>query len=281
VSQFVPLTSRRISNFKRFRLVANPKVTADNGRVAIQRGAIVYCFEQADNDVPVAKIMLARDPQFKEEFQKDLLGGIVVLKCKNADGRELTAIPYYAWDHREPGAMAVWVRQQGLSKKNPVETKNALYTELKPEMLRPDSELKTEIEPEISASFYFPNDSLDAVIDGIEPKNSNDHTIPRMTFWNHKGTVEWVELDFGKTKNVAQTSVYWFDDTGKGGCRVPKSWTISYKKGSEWTPVKTTGTFGVEKDKYNTVEFEAVETHALRMEVQLQDDFSGGILEWR
>ncbi|MDR1491948.1 MAG: glycoside hydrolase family 127 protein [Planctomycetaceae bacterium] len=263
------------------RIVANPKVTADNGRVAIQRGPLIYCFEQVDNEVPVLKINLASDPEFKEEFRKDLLGGIVVLKCKNADGRELTAVPYYAWDHRAMGAMNVWVRQQGLSKTQPVSTGEQLYADLKSEMLRPDSELEHEIETEISASFCFPNDSTDAAIDGIEPKNSNDHSIPRLTFWNHKGTSEWVEVDFGKTIKVSQSSVYWFDDAGKGGCRVPKSWTLSYLDGDQWKPVKTAETFGVKKDQYNTVQFDTVETRGLRMEIQLQDEMSGGVLEWK
>ncbi|MDR0608486.1 MAG: glycoside hydrolase family 127 protein, partial [Planctomycetaceae bacterium] len=266
---------------KPHRIIAHPKVVADNGRVAIQRGPLVYCFEQVDNEVPVLKINLARDPEFKEEFRKDLLGGIVVLKCKNADGRELTAIPYYAWDHRQPGAMAVWVKQQGLSKTQAISTQERLYAELTPEMLRPDSELENEIEAEISASFCFPNDSAEAAIDGQEPKNSIDHSIPRLTFWNHKGTSEWLELDFGTIKKISQSSVYWFDDTGKGGCRVPKSWTLSYQDGDQWKPVKTTESFGVEKDKYNTVKFNTVETRGLRLDIQLQDGMSGGVLEWK
>ncbi|MDR1962517.1 MAG: discoidin domain-containing protein, partial [Planctomycetaceae bacterium] len=149
--------------------------------------------------------------------------------------------------------------------------------------LRPDHELNGEIETEITASFCFPNDSTDAVIDGIEPKNSIDHTIPRLTFWNHKGTAEWIEIDFGNKKKISQSSVYWFDDTGKGGCRVPKSWTLSYldNDSNKWQPVKTTETFGVEKDKYNTVKFDEVETRGLRMDIRLQKDFSGGILEWK
>jgi hypothetical protein len=263
------------------RIIAHPQVVADRGRVAIQRGPLVYCFEQVDNEIPVQKIILARNPEFKEEFRKDLLGGIVVIKCKNADGKELTAVPYYAWDNREMGAMNVWVKQQGLSKTQPVSTRERLYTELKPEMLRPDSDLENEIEPEISVSFCYPNDSADAVIDGIEPKNSIDHSIPRMTFWNHKGTAEWIEVDFGATKKISQSSVYWFDDTGKGGCRVPKSWTLSYRDGDQWKPVHTTETFGIEKDKYNTVKFDTVETRCLRLDIQLQNEMSGGVLEWK
>ncbi|MDR3108630.1 MAG: glycoside hydrolase family 127 protein [Planctomycetaceae bacterium] len=164
------------------RIVAHPQVVADNGRVAIQRGPLVYCFEQVDNEVPVERIRLAREPQFTEEFRKDLLGGVVVIKCKNADGKELTAVPYYAWDHRKPGAMAVWVRQDRLSKKNPPVTNGKLYAELKDKMLLSADDVK----PEITASFYSKNadDTPEAAIDGIEPKNSIDLGIPRQTFWN-------------------------------------------------------------------------------------------------
>jgi hypothetical protein len=116
----------------------------------------------------------------------------------------------------------------------------------------------------------------------MEPENSVDHSIPRFTFWNHKGTAEWIEIDFGKAKKVSQSSVYWFDDTGKGGCRVPESWTLSYLDNNDkWQPVKTTETFGVEKDKYNTVKFDEVETRGLRIDIQLQEEFSGGVLEWK
>jgi len=134
----------------------------------------------------------------------------------------------------------------------------------------------------VTASFHNPNDSLEAVIDGREPRNSGDHNIPRMTFWDRRGTAEWIELDFGQTKEVSQTSVYWFDDTARrGGCRVPQSWTLSYRNGDQWVPVRTTGTFGVERDQYNTILFEPIETTGLRLNVQMQPGYSTGILDWR
>jgi len=134
----------------------------------------------------------------------------------------------------------------------------------------------------VTASYHNPNDPLDAVIDGLEPSNSNDHSVPRMTFWDRRGTAEWIELDFGQAKEVSLSAVYWFDDTGRrGGCRVPQSWTLSYRSGDRWIPVRTTGTFGVERDRYNTVHFEPVETTGLRLDIQLQEGFSAGILEWK
>ena len=102
-----------------------------------------------------------------------------------------------------------------------------------------------------------------------------------MTWWPRKGSVEWVQYDFKEPKKISGASVYWFDDTGAGGCRIPKSWRLLYKKNGRWVEVTGTDNYSVEKDKFNTVKFESVQTTALRLEAQLQPEFSGGILEWR
>ena len=95
------------------RLEAHPKVQADIGRVAIQRGPLVYCFEAVDNGGTAKDIVLAADPKLTAEHRKDLLGGVTVITGVTKDGRKITAVPYYAWDHRQPGEMAVWVLQDG------------------------------------------------------------------------------------------------------------------------------------------------------------------------
>jgi DUF1680 family protein len=97
------------------RMEAHPKVAANVGRVAVQRGPIVYCFEAVDNKEDVRNILLPHDPRFVAEHRPQLLGGVTVLQGVDRQGRPITAIPYYAWDHREPGAMIVWVRQDGKS----------------------------------------------------------------------------------------------------------------------------------------------------------------------
>ena len=97
------------------RIEAHPSVKADLGRVAIQRGPIVYCFEACDNDGRVKDIVLARDPKFVTQHRGDLLGGVTVLSGVASDGRKIVAVPYYAWDHRAAGEMAVWVKQSGKS----------------------------------------------------------------------------------------------------------------------------------------------------------------------
>lgn len=132
----------------------------------------------------------------------------------------------------------------------------------------------------VVASHCWGGDSEEAVHDGRVPRGSGDHSLPRFTWWDHRGTAEWLESRF-EAKVVSRCEVYWFDDTGRGYCRVPASWRIEYRDGETWRPVTARGASGVDLDTFNTVEFEPVTTTALRLVVQLQPGFSGGILEWR
>ncbi len=100
------------------RVRAHPSVADDAGRVALQRGPIVYCFEGVDNGGAVDKFYLPPEAPMTSEFRKGLLGGVTVIKAgaktipsgsDPAKGVEVLAVPYYAWDHRDAGPMAVWV----------------------------------------------------------------------------------------------------------------------------------------------------------------------------
>lgn len=100
---------------------ANEKVTADRGRVAIERGPIVYCAEWPDNDFNVHNILLNQHPSFQVVDKPDLLYGIREITTDaqalsyDAAGKlavkdvNLTLIPYYAWAHRGEGDMEVWL----------------------------------------------------------------------------------------------------------------------------------------------------------------------------
>ena len=111
------------------RVEAHPNVSQAAGCVALQRGPIVYCFEEVDNPVPLHRIVVPRGAQLEAVYDEELLGGVVKIQGEAqlmdaADwGHELyrfqpavmwpypiTAIPYYAWDHRGPGEMRVWIR---------------------------------------------------------------------------------------------------------------------------------------------------------------------------
>ncbi len=128
-----------------------------------------------------------------------------------------------------------------------------------------------------------PSDTLIALNDGVLPKSSNDHSLPRMTWWDHKGTTEWVSYRYAKPRECAGASVYWFDDTGRGGCRVPAEWRLLWKDGDAWKPVQLThgSRYGAALDVMNDITFEPVTTRELKLEVKLKPGFSGGILEWR
>jgi hypothetical protein len=132
-----------------------------------------------------------------------------------------------------------------------------------------------------TASHCFDGDTVEALGDGLEPTNSDDHSIPRFTWWDHRGTKEWVQYDFEQPKQVSAVEVYWFDDTGAGQCRLPKSWKLLYLDQGQWQPVHNPNSADIAKDKWNQMAFEPVKASALRIEVELQPEFSGGILEWR
>jgi hypothetical protein len=100
---------------------AHPEVIADRGRIAIERGPLVYCAEWPDNDFSVLSIIMNQRPQFELIERQDLLEGIVQLKTGaqilsfNEEGKvevkdvQLIMIPYYAWAHRGNGEMSVWL----------------------------------------------------------------------------------------------------------------------------------------------------------------------------
>ncbi|MDI9430136.1 MAG: glycoside hydrolase family 127 protein [Planctomycetota bacterium] len=125
-------------------------------------------------------------------------------------------------------------------------------------------------------------DTVTALSDEKLPAHSNDHDIPRFTWWPRRGTTEWVQYDFKEPRAIRSMDVYWFDDSPiGGGCRIPQSWKLLYRDGDDWKDVPNPSAHGVQKDHFNTVTFDEVTVSALRIEVRLQDGFSGGILEWR
>ncbi len=133
-----------------------------------------------------------------------------------------------------------------------------------------------------SASHVWQSDSTAALSDGLEPTASNDQAIPRFTWWPRQGTTEWVQYEFGQPRTVGRVQVYWFDDSPTGRCRLPASWRLLYKAASadEWRPVAT-GQPTTVRDGYSTLAFDPLAATHLRIEVQLQEGFSAGILEWK
>ena len=103
---------------------ANEKVEADHGRIAVERGPVVYCAEWPDNGFSVRSLMMVKDPglavstgdvlghrvekisSIAQSLSYDKLGRLVVKDVR------LTMIPYYAWCHRGSGEMMFWLPQK-------------------------------------------------------------------------------------------------------------------------------------------------------------------------
>jgi len=122
---------------------------------------------------------------------------------------------------------------------------------------------------------------VNAVNDQHEPKSSGDRLKKHFDWWPAKHTNQWVQYDFAKPARVSVVEVYWFDDTGIGECRPPKSWRVLYRENGEWEPVAHPSDYGCEKDHYNRTTFDAVETDGLRLDVEMPERFSSGLLQWK
>jgi uncharacterized protein len=258
------------------RVVANEQVAADVGRVAIERGPIVYAAEWVDNpNGKVRNLMLPDSAPLTAEFKPDLLKGVMTVKSQavalslDANGKVMKtpqafmAIPYYAWANRGQGQMMVWIPNREANAKPsafPTVATTATVTVSQPGGRR--------------------GKSPRPINDGEEPAASNDSTS-YFDWWPTNGTNEWAEYKFAKTATVSEAELYWFDDTGRGGVRVPKSWRLLYKDGDNWVPVEGVSSYGVDRDQFNKVSFKPVTTSGMRLEVTMQPNVSAGIQEWK
>lgn len=110
------------------RMRADPRIRQDAGRIALQRGPLVYCLEGVDNGSDLDALAIPRSARPAWRFAPRLLDGIGTIRLRGVREQPfagepyatsparrrviaLTAIPYFAWDNRRPGAMAVWLRE--------------------------------------------------------------------------------------------------------------------------------------------------------------------------
>ena len=90
------------------RVETDAVVAENRGKVAIERGPLVYCLEAVDNDGKALGRTLPDSATFAVEWRPDLLHGVNVVYA-SGDNAALTFVPYYAWAHRGVGEMAVWL----------------------------------------------------------------------------------------------------------------------------------------------------------------------------
>jgi len=255
------------------RVVANRQVAADRGRVALQRGPIVFTAEWADNPGRrVRNLVLPDTAPLRAEFRPALLKGVEVIQAhavalsRDEKGNlirapeEVTFIPYNVWANRGPGQMMVWIpNSESAARPAP------------PPSVTTDATLTT-------SGGKNPN----PVKADDEPASSADPAL-HFDWWTEDlaARTGWIEYTFAKPATVSEAALYWLDDTGHGAVRVPASWLIFYHDGTAWKPVAATGAYGVDKDRYNHVAFRRVTTTGLRLEVNMQPNYSAGIQRWR
>jgi uncharacterized protein len=280
IDLFLPMAVRRV--------VAHDAVEADRGRVALQRGPIVFAAEWADNGT-VRNLVLPDSATLTSRFRADLLNGVQVIEglasalslgptgSRATTVQPFVAIPYAMWANRGRGQMAVWIA-------------------------RTDSVARPKPFPTLASSSIITTSpsrkNVLNIVDGEEPENSADSSA-YFDWWPRRGCKpggspapgsegqqscsqgEWVEMVFRKPSTLSETEVYWFDDTGRGGVRVPQSWRLLYKSGDAWKPVEGASAFGVERNAWNKVTFKPITTTALRIELRMQPDVSAGLQEWK
>ena len=99
------------------RVYAHPAARQLAGRVALQRGPLVYGFEGLDNH-GTPRVTLGAEPKFTAERRPDLLGGVTVIRGVAANGQPIQAIPFFALANRGSSSQEVWVEQEHLKLTN-------------------------------------------------------------------------------------------------------------------------------------------------------------------
>lgn len=114
------------------RIISHPEIRQSAGQIALQRGPIVFCFEEVDNGARLANVIIPDSATLEATFDADLFNGVTVItgeaariepekesvalyRHRSHEGFKETpftfkAIPYYLWANRDPGEMRVWIR---------------------------------------------------------------------------------------------------------------------------------------------------------------------------
>lgn len=265
------------------RVAANENVVDDRGKLAIQRGPIMYCLEGVDQpDSTIFDKFIPRDAKFTAVYEPETLNGVMTLVGEASkvlpDGTieenvAFKAVPYATWNNRGAGLMAVWIPE------------NAETARPEPEPTIASQAMMFSLPTALTSEAPAATSNLHwawGYNDQWEPKSSADTSKPYHYWWLRRGTSENVCYRFEEPVEISNVDVYWLDfDHYDGNYRVPASWKLYYQDGSQWKEVNAHGEYTCDKDKYNHLDFDPVTTTALRLEAQLQEGESGGVIEWK
>ena len=264
-------------------IVANDNAEDDRGKVALERGPVVYCLEGNDQaDGKVFNKYILNASEITAAYDANLLNGVVTLsgdaKQLQPDGTikdvKFRAIPYSTWNNRGPQQMEIWVAN----------TPSMAVATPQPTIASKAQTFSNRGPIQNDAPETAPTDSwAGGVNDQWEPKRSSDISKPYHYWWLKQGTTEAISYQFDQEYEVSNVQVYWLDfDHYDGNFRTPESWTLYYKDASgEWQEVQDHSPYTVRKDCYNSVDFTPVKTTGLKILAKLQQGNSGGVLEWK
>ena len=264
-------------------IVANDNAEDDRGKVALERGPVVYCLEGNDQaDGKVFNKYILNASEITAAYDANLLNGVVTLsgdaKQLQPDGTikdvKFRAIPYSTWNNRGPQQMEIWVAN----------TPSMAVATPQPTIASKAQTFSNRGPIQNDAPETAPTDSwAGGVNDQWEPKRSSDTSKPYHYWWLKQGTTEAISYQFDQEYEVSNVQVYWLDfDHYDGNFRTPESWTLYYKDASgEWQEVQDHSPYTVRKDCYNSVDFTPVKTTGLKILAKLQQGNSGGVLEWK
>jgi DUF1680 family protein len=254
------------------RVVSHDRVTANRGRMALQRGPIVYALEGVDHaQGEVLNLVIADDTPLQSAFRPRLLGGVGVISGtadrlrRDGSGRveceriDFTAIPYCTWANRGPTEMLLWIpRAHGDA------------------WVRPAPTLASRSRITLSGG-----GCARAANDQYDPISSHDESRKSTRLEPDPGGDTWIEYEFPESARVSEASVYWFEATDWRKENSPASWRLLYRVGERYLPVQTSDGYGTELDRYHRVRFAPVVTAALRLEAVPKAQSAVGLLEWR
>ena len=256
----LPMSVRRVS--------ADPRAQENRGRVALERGPLVYCAEWPDNEGHALDIVLPDNAPLDTTWRGDLLGGTQVItgavqaRTAGIDGgsrevrpHDLVAIPYHRWSNRGMGEMEVWFAR----------TADDAWIEAVPPTPIAAVHVSGRVEKRWTG-YNDQNTDQGAIYDGRDPLNSADESWRYLRLRPEAGVPASIEYTLAARSTITSAAVYWFDD--RRFCRLPASWRILYRDGDVWRPVVNHDSYGVEKDAFNRVHFDPVTTGALRLEIE-------------
>lgn len=246
-------------------------VEVNRNKLAITRGPLVYCAEEVDNNGRIGNYFVdenfssnVKEARIDEGILKNVIQVAVPslhLTMEGKEESELKLIPYYAWNNRGQGTMAVWVPRN-----RPFESDDMSQTQHeKAVMYRIKSSCSDGGETVFEISNKIPKKSTAPVW-----KSCLSDRNP------------WVEISCEPEKEIQSVSVYWCDN-GEN-CQVPDDWELEFRSGKEWHPFKIYATdhYSVFRDQFNMVHPAApLKCDALRINMKPKPESPVGILSLR